>query len=267
MKLNIVPAKTGAVWVRLGIRAFARQPLAMTGLLFMMMTMMSLASVIPVIGGALALVLLPAATLGLMAATREADAGKFPMPTVLVSAFRAGRQRLRAMLVLGALYAAGFIAVLAISALFDGGQIARVYLFGAELTREQMQADDFQLATWVAMGLYLPLSLTFWHAPALVHWHGLAPLQSMFYSFVACLRNFWSYTVFGVVWLAVFMGVGMLVSIVGMLLGLSQSVVVVMMPAALVLAAMFFSSLYFTFRDTFSTEDGRPAGEEPLPGG
>jgi hypothetical protein len=46
--------------------------------------------------------LVPAATLGLMAATQEAAKGKFPMPTVLISAFRAGRQRMRAMLVLGA---------------------------------------------------------------------------------------------------------------------------------------------------------------------
>ena len=49
-----------------------------------------------------ALALLPAATLGLMAAAREASEGRFPMPTVLASAFRAGRERLTAMLQLGA---------------------------------------------------------------------------------------------------------------------------------------------------------------------
>ena len=59
----------------------------------------------------LALALLPAATLGLMAAAREASAGKFPMPTVLASAFRAGKERLTAMLQLGAYYAAGFLLV------------------------------------------------------------------------------------------------------------------------------------------------------------
>ena len=32
------------------------------------------------------------------------------------------------MLVLGVLYAAGFLLVMAISALFDGGQFARMYL-------------------------------------------------------------------------------------------------------------------------------------------
>ena len=43
---------------------------------------------------ALALALLPAATLGLMAATQEATKGKFPMPSILISAFRAGNQRM-----------------------------------------------------------------------------------------------------------------------------------------------------------------------------
>ena len=37
MKLNLVDAKTGTVWVRQGIRAFWKQPLALSGLFFMFM--------------------------------------------------------------------------------------------------------------------------------------------------------------------------------------------------------------------------------------
>ena len=32
MKLNIVPARTGIQWVKLGIQTFFRQPLALSGL-------------------------------------------------------------------------------------------------------------------------------------------------------------------------------------------------------------------------------------------
>ena len=103
MKLNIVPARTGIQWVILGIRTFFRQPLALTGLCFLYSTAATLLLLLPVIGPLLALAIVPAATLGLMAATQEALKGRFPMPTVLVSAFRAGRQRLRAMMVLGLL--------------------------------------------------------------------------------------------------------------------------------------------------------------------
>ncbi len=69
MKLNVVPAKTGTLWVRQGIRAFWKQPLALTGLFFMFMASMSILSIVPVLGSFLALMLLPAATLGLMGHT------------------------------------------------------------------------------------------------------------------------------------------------------------------------------------------------------
>jgi hypothetical protein len=58
---------------------------------------------------------------------------------------------------------------------------------------------------WVAMALYLPLSLLFWHAPALVHWHGVPPLKSLFFSLVACMRNFKAFTLFGLAWVGVFL--------------------------------------------------------------
>ena len=91
MKLNIVPARTGVTWVKLGIATFFKQPLALGGLFFMFMAVVSVASIIPVIGSVLALAVLPAATLGLMVATLQAKNGKFPMPSVLATAFRAGR--------------------------------------------------------------------------------------------------------------------------------------------------------------------------------
>jgi hypothetical protein len=35
MKLHLVPARTGLAWVKLGMRTFLRQPLALAGLFFM----------------------------------------------------------------------------------------------------------------------------------------------------------------------------------------------------------------------------------------
>ena len=103
MKLHIVPARQGILWVKLGMRTFLRQPLALTGLFFIFMALMSVISMVPIIGNVLALALLPGATLGLMVATQEALKGQFPMPSVLFAGFRAGRAQLRAMLILGGL--------------------------------------------------------------------------------------------------------------------------------------------------------------------
>jgi hypothetical protein len=258
MKLNIVPARTGMLWVKLGVQTFFRQPLAMSGLFFMFMAIMSIATLVPLVGAALALGLLPGATLGLMAATREAGKGKFPMPSILISAFRAGQQRVQAMLVLGALYAVGFLLVMGISALFDGGTFAKLYLVGGKISREVVTTPGFQTAMWVAVGLYVPLSLLFWHAPALVHWHGVPPLKSLFFSMVACMRNFWALTVFGLVWLGVFMAAGLVITVFAALIGSPQVVGVAMVPAALLMAAMFFTSIYYTFRDSFSADEATP---------
>jgi uncharacterized membrane protein YhdT len=259
MKLNLVSARTGILWVKLGIQTFFKQPIALTGLFFMYMAAISIASLIPLLGSALALGLLPAATLGLMAASREATKGNFPMPSVLVSAFRAGRQRMRAMLVLGLLYAMGFLFIMGISAIFDGGQFARLYLVGGKITREMVNSGEFQSAMWVSVLLYLPLSLLFWHAPALVHWHGEPPVKSLFFSLIACWRNKWALTLYGVTWLALFIVVGFVISLTAGLMSSPEVGALIMMPTALLMAAMFFTSIYFTFRDSFVAADGEDA--------
>ena len=254
MQLKILPARTGATWVRQGVRTFFRQPLALAGLFFLFMAAVSVASVIPVLGSVLALALLPAATLGLMAATREAEHGRFPMPAILVTAFRAGRQRVRAMAVLGGLYAVGFLIIMGVSALVDGGGFARLYLLGGQITQETVTAGNFQAAMWVSMLLYLPLSLMFWHAPALVHWHGIPPVKSLFFSLVACVRNLRAYLVYGLLWLGMFVAAGLVVATVATLVGSPQAAGAAMLPVALLMAAMFFASIWFTFRDSFGDE-------------
>ena len=251
MKLNLVPARTGALWVKLGIQTFFRQPLALAGLFFMFMAIMTIASLIPFVGFALAMALLPAATLGLMAATREAVDGKFPMPLVLLAAFRAGKQEARAMLALGALYTVGFLIAMGLSYLVDGGGFASVYLGGAMPARELMLDAGFQSAMWVFVGLHLLLSLLFWHAPALVHWHGVPAAKSLFFSIVACLRNFRAFAVFGLLWLAVMIMVIVCVTTVAALIDSPGLAGDLLFPVLLMMASMFFTSLYFSFRDCF----------------
>ena len=251
MKLQIVPAKQGLVWVKQGIRTFWRQPLAFTGLFFLFMAWVSVLSMVPFIGAALALLVLPAATLGLMVATEQAASGKFPMPTVMLVAFRAGQQRLKAMLLLGVLYALSFLAVMAISALIDGGGFAKVYLANAPITPEVVNDADFQAAMWLTTILYIPLSMLFWHAPALVHWHGVPPAKSLFFSAIACWRNFGAFAVYLLAWAGVFVAGAMLILLISSALGGNDLSAAVLMPGALLMAAMFFTSVYFSVKDCF----------------
>jgi hypothetical protein len=241
------------------MRTFFQQPLALSGLFFMFLAVMSVAGTIPVIGLSLALALLPACTLGLMAASKEAHTGKFPMPTVFLSAFRAGRQQLRSMLVLGLLYGTGFWAIMGVTTLFDGGNFATRYLAGQMPTMEMAQDPATQNAMLAFLLMQLPLSLMFWHAPALVHWHQVPPVKSVFFSLVACLRNFWAFAVFGLVWMSILMFAILVVSLFAGLIGSPEVAGLVLLPAAMLVAAMFFTSTYFSFRDCFDTSTDETA--------
>jgi hypothetical protein len=253
MNLQIVPARAGLKWARQGMRTFWRQPLAMSGLFFLFMATVSVVSIVPFIGGALALIVLPALTLGMMAATQVASEGKFPMPSVLFVAFRAGAHR-KTMCHLGGLYAVIFLVVMGLSTLADGGTFAQVYFGAAPMTPEVVTADAFQTALWVSMLFYVPLSMMFWHAPALVHWYGMPAVKSLFFSFMACWRNLKAFTVYVIAWGVIFMSAGVVAMLIASLLGNPGLMMATFMPMALMVAAMFFTSMLFSVRDCFATD-------------
>jgi hypothetical protein len=251
MKLQIVPASTGATWVKLGITTFFKQPLALGGLFFMSIAVGQVLAIVPFIGIVMALIIMPATTLGMMLATIQATQGKFPMPSMLISAFKAGPQRSKAMLKLGGMYAAGFMVMYAIVAMIDGGEIAKEIAKTGAVTPEIFQLPNFLFTVSVGMGLYMVLSSLFWHAPALVHLHNVQPSKALFFSLIACVRNWAAYTVYGLTWLGVFMLAVIVFSAVAGLLGLGAAGGLIVLPLVLVLSTMFVCSIYFTFRDSF----------------
>jgi hypothetical protein len=262
MKLNIVPARTGIQWVKLGIQTFAKQPLALTGLLFMYSAFATLLLLLPLVGPLLALAVMPAATLGLMVATQEALKGKFPMPSVMLSAFRAGRQQLRGMLMLGVMYAVACLAIMMLVPLVvDLSQVK------APATPETMTPEavsQFMTAAGLGALLYLPVSLMFWHAPALVHWHGVTPAKSLFFSTVACFRNGKAMMLYGLMWAGLMLAALLLAGVVAMMTGNPAFAAIAFQPVLLLISAMFSTSLFFTFRDSFvatSDPEQQPPGE------
>jgi hypothetical protein len=70
------------------------------------------------------------------------------------------------------------------------------------------------------------------------------------------MRNFWAFTVYGVVWMAVFLGFGVTIATLAGTLGGAEAVAATLYPAALLMAATFFTSIYFTFVDSFAFDSG-----------
>jgi hypothetical protein len=178
---------------------------------------------------------------------------------VLMVAFRAGQQRLKSMLILGALYALCFLLVMALSTLIDGGGFAKVYLANAPITPEVVEAADFQMAIWITTVMYVPMSMMFWHAPALVHWHGVPPVKSMFFSAVACWRNLGAFAIYILAWAGIFVVGATLTLTLSSLMGGSDLTAAILMPGALLMSAMFFTSVYFSVKDCFDLPS--PGGE------
>ncbi len=266
MKLNLVTSRSGFEWVRQGIRAFFAQPMAFFSLFMLFTTALAIASALPVIGSGLGLALVPSMTLALMVATekvwqaREQEAGLAKPTTgaVFIAALGAVRDRIRPLLVLGLLYAMAVLAVIWLASLFDDPTQKPLILDDGTPNLEVMQSRAFQMAIWLRLALYAPVSLLFWHAPALVHWYGVAPVKSLFFSIVACFRNIAAMTVFGLVWIGVSLGASALLGLVGTLAltlapagaaGIGASVI---LGGSLALTAMFFCTNWFTFRDSFS---------------
>lgn len=268
MKLRIVPASTGLVWVKLGALTFMRQPLAMTGLFFMFMAAVSVLSVIPAIGTAMAMVLVPAARLGLMAATIEASSGRFPMPATLVTAFRSGAAKARPMLILGGMYMLALLLVVAVATLVGSTTPPMALQEGEQATPEMaIRAIAGNPGFWFGLLLYLPTVMAFWHAPALVHWHGVSPVKSLFFSFMACWSNKGAMVTYMLGWAGVMLALALSMGLLAVLLGGSQALNFVIYPAALFIASMFHTSLYFTFRDSFATDDSLPPPVHPAEDG
>jgi hypothetical protein len=266
LKLQTVPAGHGALWVRLGLRTFFRQPMAFAALFAAFMFGVFVLALVPFLGPLLVLALLPLVSLAFMSATRIAVTGATPTPRVFVEPLRGPRPRVVALLQLGLLYAACTYAVMAMSDLADGGAFealmnslpaagASAPGVPAAIGGAKASAANLALGLALRFGLAGLLSVPFWHAPALICWGGHGCAKSLFASTLACWRNRGAFSMYSLVWLGLVLLLGMVGSLVFALLGQSQLFALATVPLSLVFTTAFYVSLYFTFADCFIAGD------------
>ncbi len=272
MKLQTVPARQGAVWVRLGFRAFVRRPIAFGGMLLSVMFVVLLVRLVqPLV--IVVLPFVPLVSLGFMLATRLVLDGGVPTPALFALPLRTDRARLIALLRLGLIYAGATLVIMTLADLVDGGgpellveapmppasaASAASAASGAEAAA-LAAAPQALLGLMVRLGLAGLLAVPFWHAPALVHWHGHGAAKALFSSTVACWRNRGAYLIYSAVWLGWVIGLGMLSGLLLAMLGRPQLLVSATLPLSAVIATVYYASLYFTFADCFKSSDSDPA--------
>ena len=255
MRAQTLPAAAGWRWIAGGFAIFRRNPPMLSLLVFAYWFTVLFLNVLPVIGALAASLVIPGMAVGLMQAARNLERGQ---PVGLQTLYGGLRENTRTLLILGALYLCATLGVLTISTLVDGGDLFRYMLASSRAERIAVEDADFVLPALVVMALLLPIMMAYWFAPVLAAWHGLSAGKSLFFSVVACLRNWRAFVVYFLS-IAVFgmLLPGLLVGAITILLpgggemmsvALSSLLVVVLMPT-------LYGSFYASYRDVFVVVD------------
>lgn len=254
MQAASLPASYGWQWVRDGLKLFRKQPLAIFTWALAISLLVMFASFTPPIGPLLFIALMPIVTLMTLAACKHIEAGRVMLPSMWPQPLmRPGVAK--KLLIMGALYA-----VLSVSAV-----LVTFLPFTAELTEGLRIAsiqDDltpFILAARVPLALfgvlYLIISALFWHAPALVAWHGLRLVQALFFSGVACWRNKWPFLVYGITWLMTFLFIDLCAGILVSIGVSSQLAGTLQIPFNIAAGGILYCSFYPAYTSVFGIED------------
>lgn len=254
MQARIVETPQGVRWLADGWRLFRAAPLGWLALVFAYWLIMTLVSVVPLVGVAAASVLVPPFAVGFMAAARAA-ARRGPLELALL--FEGFRHHLRSQIILGLVYFACLGLVLAATALADEGALAGWMLAGRRPEDEVLQSDEFLTALACAAALYAPVLMMFWFAPPLAAWHGVGPAKALFFSFFACLMNWRAFLAYGAVTALIALALPLAALSALMLFSggaLKLTVMSLVFPLLIVLLPTLFASFYASYRDIFGIE-------------
>ena len=93
-------------------------------------------------------------------------------------------------------YSVVSVLILGIVALIDSGVLFQYLVLGTPPDDQALSSDNFLLAVLLALLLYAPIIMAYWYAPVLVAWHDLPASKALFFSLVACLRNWRAFLVY-----------------------------------------------------------------------
>jgi len=251
MEARIVETARGARWLADGWNLFRAAPLGWIAIVFAYWLLMTLVSIVPLLGVAAASILVPAFSVGFMAAARAAGR-KAPVELRLL--FDGFRHHLKSQIVLGVVYFACLGLLLGASVLADGGALASWMLTGRRPEEEVLRSDEFLLALVCAAALYMPVLMAFWFAPPLAAWHGAPPAKALFFSFVACLLNWRPFLAYGAVTALFAIALPLAALSVVLLASLKVAALSLVFPLILVLLPTLFASFYASYRDIFGPE-------------
>ena len=254
MRVRVVPFASGARWLGRGWQLFRVSPPTWLALVFAYWVIMTGVSFVPSIGLAAATIVIPAFSVGFMAASRSCEQRSALELSLLFEGFR-GRPAVQ--LALGCIYLALLAALTGATTLADDGALMRWMLTGHRPDEEVLQSDEFLLALVLAAGLYLPVMMLFWFAPVLCAWHALGAGKALFFSFIASLVNWRAFLGYGLIATLVTLVIPFVVLSLLLLVSggkIKFGVMALVFPLLIVLLPTLFASFYASYKDVFGTD-------------
>jgi hypothetical protein len=255
MQALTLPARRGWRWLSEGFGIFRKNQLMLSLAVLGYWMLMALINSVPLLGQLTATLLIPVFSVSLMNVCRLVEQGGPFSPLLLFSGFQ---KNLRALLLLGVVYIVVSVAILVIVALVDDGVLFRFVVLAERPDEQALTGDAVMLAGQFALILFAPLMMAYWYAPVLVAWHDLSPGKSLFFSFVACMRNWRAFLVYAISILVVGALVpGLLVGLLSIMfssvgelfsIGLTAMIILVLLPT-------LYASFYVSYRDVFVSID------------
>ena len=257
---RLVPGRRGWRWLADGWKMFRAAPLSWIALVFGYWMLMTVVSVVPFVGVVAVLVLVPGFSVAFMAASRASEHRQPVQLGLLLAGFR---DNPRGQVILGFVYFASIVLLLAASTIGDDGALARWMVTGARPSTQVIQSDAFFYSLTIAATLYMPVMMLFWFAPTLVAWHGMPVAKALFFSLFACLMNWRAFTIYSIASAIVLLVVPFVVLFALMLASggaLRPAAMAVLFPFVLSMMPTLFASFYASYRDIFAPA---PAPESP----
>lgn len=204
-ELNLVlpgrglPGSAGWAWMAQGWTLFARAPLMWIVAIVIVFVIAIVVSFVPFIGTLAFQLFQGVFAAGFVVACRSIEkGGEFELEHL----FAGFTRRLGPLLIVGALFLLGWIAIALVFMAFVGLSILSAFMTGdsgAALAALAASAGTMMLGVLAMLALMVPLMAAYWFAPALVMMHDMAPVAAMKESFFACFRNFVPFLLYGLV--------------------------------------------------------------------
>ena len=268
MKLRLVTPVRGLSWYRQGLQAFWRQPLGYTGLVGLLIVLALLSATVPVVGPLLVAAAMPVAWMGFMLATRRVLLGQRITPMVMVEAVATPQMPRMAFAQLGASYVVAIQAMMLLASWLGPGDQALRDALDSNQDASLLLNNPVIVADMLwRLALTVPVSLVFWHTPALLMWARLPVPKALFFSAVAAWRNIGAFVIYGSCWLGSMLVLGVLSRVIEEVFAQPILADLLVYACGVALAAAFYASLYFSVVDCFEPpQDGEPLPSARAPG-